>query len=163
MKNAGSGWRNTKDQESMQQLVQLETARSEHGRGERQIQNTIDLRKDLWACETKQPHKPLFSLKPLDTKPGKKRTVLLLVHFFLLFYHVSFLHNVPHKINSLLASAWKRDQLKRDHIGYLATKKRFYVRNIAFLEHACEQSSPVTCAHEEFHFPMQERTYPHQS
>ena len=47
MKNAGSGWRNTKDQESMQQLVQLETARSEHSRGERQIQNKIDLRKGL--------------------------------------------------------------------------------------------------------------------
>ena len=31
----------------MQQLVQLETARLEHGRGERQIQNTIDLRKGL--------------------------------------------------------------------------------------------------------------------
>ena len=30
------------------------------------------------------------------------------------------------------------------------------MRNIAFLEHACEQRSPVTCAHEEFHFPMQE-------
>ena len=36
----------------------------------RQIQNKIDVNEVLWARETKQPHKPLFSLKPLDTKPS---------------------------------------------------------------------------------------------
>ena len=66
----------------MQQLVQLETARSEHSRGERQIQNKIDLRRVCEPARLSNPHKPLFSLKPLDTKPGKKRAVLLLVHFF---------------------------------------------------------------------------------
>ena len=37
----------------------------------RQIQNKIDLNEVLWARETKQPQKPLFSLKPLDTKPSR--------------------------------------------------------------------------------------------
>ena len=73
MKNAGSGWRNTKDQESMQQLVQLETARSEHSRGKRQIQNKIDLRKGLWACETEQPSQTLVFTKTAGHKTWEKK------------------------------------------------------------------------------------------
>ena len=55
-----------------------------------------------------------------------KRTVI--VHFFLLFFHI-FLHNVPFKNNySLLSSARKRDQFKRDDTGYMRRlKKTFYV------------------------------------
>ena len=124
MKNAGSGWRNTKDQESMQQLVQLETARSEHSRGKRQIQNKIDVRKGLWACETKQPPQTLVFTKTAGHKTWEKKNSTVSSPFFSFSFSIFFLHNAPHKINSLLVSARKRDHLKRDHTGYLVNTKK---------------------------------------
>lgn len=38
-----------------------------------------------------------------------------------------------------------------------------FYRGSSFFHRTCEQCSPVTCANEEFRFPMQDRTYPHQS
>ena len=74
----------------MQQLVQLETARSEHSRGERQIQNKIDLRKGLWACETEQPSQTLVFTKTAGHKTREKKSSTIISPFFSFSFSIFF-------------------------------------------------------------------------
>ena len=90
-------------------------------------------------------------------KNREKRTVNCYWSMFFLHF-IIFLLNAPYKNYSLLSSARKRDQLKRGDTGYLASEKKDLCLKYCFSK-TCEQSSPVTCAHEEFRFPMQKRAY----